>query len=238
MTGAGILAVALGAYTVARETSLFAVGRIDVRGGSGQVDAQVKRALAPLVGTSLVGLDGGDVLRRVDALPTVVSATYDRAFPHTLRITVVPERPVAVLRSGASAWLVSLRGRVISPLGASADASLPRVWLGGKTPVHVGELLPSSGGGGVARALGSAGPFANRVASASLAGGVLVFHLRSGIELLLGAPAGIPLKIAVATGALQLLPAGTRFLDVSVPGRPVSGTRIPPATLMQTSSRG
>src|SRR5215471_20491133 len=91
--GFGILAFALGAYLVARETSLFAVTRIEVEGGSPQVTAQVRHALAPVVGASLVGLDGAEVLRKVDGLPTVVRASYDRAFPHTLRISVVPERP-------------------------------------------------------------------------------------------------------------------------------------------------
>ncbi|HZS29627.1 MAG TPA: FtsQ-type POTRA domain-containing protein [Gaiellaceae bacterium] len=235
--GLGILSVALGGYAIARETSIFALDRIDVRGGSSVVDAQVQRALASLEGTSLVGLSGAQVLQRVDALPTVVSATYDRAFPHTLRVTVVPEQPVAVLRAGSSAWLVSERGRVVSPLAARADAALPHIWLGGSASVHVGELLPSATAG-IFRALGQTGAFGRRVATASLAGGVLIFHLRSGIELVLGAPAGIPLKVAVATQALQALPAGSVFLDVSVPGRPVSGTRMPPAHPQQTSTRG
>ena len=43
--GFGILALALGAYLIARETSLFAIDRIEVRGGSPQVDAQVRQAL-------------------------------------------------------------------------------------------------------------------------------------------------------------------------------------------------
>lgn len=224
--GLGIIAVALGAYAIARETSVFAVRGIAVSGGSSQVDAQVQKALAPLLDRSLVGLNGAAAVRRVEALPTVVSATYDRAFPHTLRITVVPERPVAILRSGTSGWLVSVRGRVIASIAASADATLPRIWLGAKTHVRVADLLPLTNGGGIARALGSAGAFRARVATASLTGGVLVFRLRSGIEVLLGKPAGVPLKVAVATQALQALPSGTRFLDVSVPGRPVSSTRI------------
>jgi cell division protein FtsQ len=233
--GLGILCAALGAYAIARETSIFAVDKIDVRGGSSDVDAQVRHALASLAGTSLVGLNGAGVLQRVEALPTVVSARYDRAFPHTLRITVVPERPVAVLRMGGSAWLVSERGRVVSPIGAHAETTLPRIWLGGGTHIRVGELLPPATGG-ITRSLGQAGAFSRRVATASLVGGTLVFHLRSGIELLLGTPAGIPLKTAVATEALQAFPAGSAFLDVSVPGRPVSGTRI--AQAQQSSSRG
>ena len=94
--GLGLLAVALGGYLLARETPLFAIDRIEVRGGSPQVARQVHSALASVVGRPLVGLDGSAVLARVDALPLVVSASYARSFPHTLRLTVVPERPAAV----------------------------------------------------------------------------------------------------------------------------------------------
>jgi cell division protein FtsQ len=233
--GCGILAVALGGYGLARETSLFAIGRIEVGGGSPQLAAQVRRALAPLAGASLVGLDGVDVVRRVDALPTVARASYDRAFPHTLRITVVPERPAAVLRRGPRSWLVSARGRVIEPLPAHGDAALPRIWVSAHTPVWTGERLDARGAGAAARAVGLAGAFASRIASAVYAGGSLVFHLRSGVEVLLGDRAEIPLKVAVAQHALGLLPSGSTFLDVTVPGRVVSGTGSPAP---QGSSRG
>ena len=236
--GCGILVFALGGYALARETSLFAIDRIDVSGGSPRLAAQVRRALAPLAGASLVGLDGGDVVRRVDALPTVVRARYDRAFPHTLRIVVVPERPGAVLRRGPDSWLVSVRSRVIERLPAHADAALPRVWVSGHTPVWTGERLDVQGVGAAARAVGLAGPFAARVASASFVDGSLVFHLRSGLELLLGDRAAIRLKVAVAERALALLPSGSTFLDVSVPGRAVSGIGSPALSTPQGSSRG
>ena len=236
--GCGILALALGAYAIARETSLFAINRIDVSGGSSRLTAQVRQALAPLAGTSLVGLDGGDVLRRVDALSTVARASFDRAFPHTLRITVVPERPAAVLRRGPDSWLVSVRGRVIERLPAHADATLPRIWVAGRTPVLTGERLDVQGAGATARAVGLAGAFGSRIASASYADGSLVFHLRSGVEVILGDRAQIRLKVAVAEHALAVLPSGSTFLDVSVPGRAVSGTGSPALPALQGSTRG
>lgn len=238
--GLGILGLALCAYAVARETSLFAIRSVDVRGGSPQVQAQVRQALAPLAGTSLVGLDGADVVRRVDALPTVVSAGLDRAFPHTLRVTVVPERPVTVLRSGPHAWLVSARGRVMARLTkAQGHPHLPRMWVASHTPVAVGELLPAASGGAGARTVGLAGAFAARVASVSESAGSVVFHLRSGLQLRLGAPGGVRLKMAVTRRALRVLPPGTTYLDVSIPGRPVAGTGTPPSTgNPKVSSRG
>ena len=235
--GLGLLAVALGGYLLARETPLFAIDRIEVRGGSPQVARQVHSALASVVGRPLVGLDGSAVLARVDALPTVVSASYDRSFPHTLRITVVPERPAAVLRRGPDSWLVSTRGRVIERLPATAVPRLPRIWVSTRTPVRTGAELTAAAAA-AAHAVGLVGSFAARVDSASKVNGTLVFHLRSGLELLLGDGGDIKLKVAVAARVLSILPTGSTFLDVSSPGRPVSGIGSPPVLLPASSTRG
>jgi hypothetical protein len=238
--GLALLLLALCAYLLARGTSLFALRDVAVQGGPARVDAQVRQALGPLVGTSLVGLDGPDVVRRVEALPTVVSATYDRAFPHTLRLTIVPERPAAVLRRGADAWLLSARGRVMARLRKpQAHPHLPRIWLGSHTAVALGAVLPPAVGGAAARAVGLAGAFATRVGTVTDTGGLLVFHLRSGLEVSMGVVGGIRLKVAVIRRALRVLPLATTYLDVSVPERPVAGTGAPPVlSNPQVSTRG
>ena len=236
--GFGVLGVALGGYLIARETALFAVDRIQVSGASPVIAGQVRQALASLVGKPLVGLDGSAVLRKVDALPTISSASYDRAFPHTLRITVVPERPAAVLRRGPDSWLVSVRGRVIERLPATSLPRLPRVWVATRTPVQTGSELTAAGAATAAHAVGVAGAFAARVDSASYTGRVLVFRLRSGLELVLGGGGDVKLKVAVAETVLAKLPPGSTFLDVSIPGRPVSGTGSPLSYATPSSSRG
>ena len=236
--GLGIVALTLGGYLFARETSLFAIDRIEVRGGSAPVAREVRQALGSLAGKPLVGLDGSAVLQRVDALPTVVRASYDRDFPHTLRITVVPERPAAVLRRGADSWLVSVRGRVMERLPSTATPRLPRIWVLTRTPVQVGGQLAGNGDAIAARAVGLAGAFAPRIASASYTDGALVLRLHSGLLLLLGDPGDVKLKLAVAQRILTMLPSGSTFLDVSTPGRPVSGTGSPGLDTQQSSSRG
>jgi len=220
MVSLGIVAIAVGGYGIARETSLFAIHKVNVTGGSAAIDAQVAHALAPLVGKSLVGLNGSDVAQRAEALPTVVSASYDRAFPNTLRVTIVPERPIAVLRDGASAWIVSARGRVIRPIPPHTASAYPRIWVSAKT-VRVGEVLPPAIGGTLARVLAHTGALRSRVVTASYAGGVIALHLRSGLDLVLGSSGNLALKGAVAERVLRQLPAGTRLVDVSVPSRPL-----------------
>ncbi len=234
----GVLLLGLGGYLIARESSLFAIDRIEVRGASPRVAGQVREALGPVLGRPLVGLDGSAVLRDVDALPTVVRASYDRAFPHTLRVTVVSERPAAVLRQGSESWLVSARGRVMERLPGSALPRLPRIWLSTHTHVSIGSEVGVAGTAAAARAVGLAGAFAVRVASASDSDGTLLFRLHSGLELLLGDGTDIKLKVAVAAHVLAVLPSGSVFLDVSNPGRPVSGTGSPTVGLQQGSARG
>jgi cell division protein FtsQ len=221
--GLGLLALAGGAYALARETSAFAVGRIEVAGGSPLLRARVRRALAPLRGTSLLALDGKALERRVEALPWVVTAGYDRAFPHTLRVTIVPELPVAVLHRGRETWLVSSRGRAMARIAPGTRPLLPRIWVPTSTLVSTGAFLPAGEGGIAARTLGLVGRFPARIATATLAHGELVFVLRSGVQVRFGEPTDVRLKLAIARRALKLVPSGSTYLDVSVPGRPVAG---------------
>ena len=212
-----------GGYAAARDTSVFAIRSIEVRGASPAVAAQVRTALAPLLGRHLVGLDGGAVEQRVEQLPWVARASYDRAFPHTLRVTVVSERPVAVLRRGGQAWLVSTRGRVLAAVRADTHGALPRLWLGRNAVVRPGGFLADSRGGLAARSLALAAGFPYRIRTASSLPGSLTFVLGSGLELRLGDPADLRLKLAVARRVMHQLPAGATYIDLALPSRPVAG---------------
>lgn len=226
--------VLIGAYFAARETSTFAVRTIDVRGGTPALRKQVRTALAPVVGTSLLALNRRAIERRVDALPAVVSTSYDRAFPHTLRVRVVPEVPVAVLHRGKEAWLVSARGRAIKQIKAGTRLGLPRIWVPTAAQVTAGGFLTPDDGGTAAHALALAAGFPARFTTVSFAHGELTMQLRLGIELRLGEPVDVRLKLAIARRALHLLPAGSTYLDVAVPQRPVAGSN----SQLSTSASG
>jgi cell division protein FtsQ len=235
--GLGLVAIAVGAYWAARQSSAFSVARIEVDGAPAAVRLQVRRAVAPLLGTSLLALDGAALERRLEAVPTVRAAGYDRAFPHTLRIHILPELPVAVLHRGTETWLVSARGRVLSRVPNLTFGALARIWVPSKTALAPGAFLTPEWGGTAARAraraarvparsapLALAARFPARIATVSLVQGRLVFRLRSGLVLELGEPTDIRLKLAIARRALAALPPGAAYVDVSVPGRPVAGT--------------
>ena len=228
LVGTALILVAAGMYGIARETSLFAVDAIRVRGASPALAAEVQRELRRYDGRSLVSLDAASVENRVAGLPAVRAATVDRAFPHTLVVRVVPELPVAVLRRGADSFLVSPRGRVIAPVPRGTHRDLPRIWLPTSTELQLGSFLGGGDGGLAARSLaafvGSGFPGVTFVRALD---GQITLGLRGGLEIHLGAPVDLRLKIAIAHGIVPglALPAagGPDYLDISVPERPVAG---------------
>jgi cell division protein FtsQ len=227
VVGVALVAIAGGAYGVARQSSAFAIGRVEVAGAPPDVRRQVQRTLAPLLGTSLLALDGAALERRLEALPTVLSAAYDRSFPHTLRVRIRPETSVAVLHRGKETWLVSGRGRVVARIPNLTHGALARIWVPRATEVAAGAFLAPDAGGTTVRTLALAARFPARIAVASLAHGELLYRLRSGVELRLGRPTDVRLKLAIARRALRHLPPGATYVDVSVPERPVAGQENP-----------
>jgi cell division protein FtsQ len=227
LLGLALLGASIGAYVGARESSLFAVQSVDVRGAPPRISREVESSLGGLLGTSLLRLDRTDVERRLAALSDVRGISLDRSFPHTLVVTVRPERPVAVLRQGADAWLVSARGRVIRPVELGTARTLPRIWLGKDATLRLGATVGDAEG---SRAVAALGPIAGtgfgpRIRLVRAGEDELTFVLRSGVELRLGDGGDIRLKLAIARRILRAAGASMAagaYLDVSVPERPVT----------------
>jgi hypothetical protein len=227
LIGLALLALAVGGYAAARGTSLFAVRTIDVRGGTPALRAQVRAALADEVGASLLEVDGASIGSRLGAIPGVRSYTYDRAFPHTLKVVVAREIPVLVVRRvpGADAFLVAADGKVIRMLPHSRLSHLPRLWVKSTVDMRAGDPLPAPYED-AARAVAV-------VRGAGLRGGVetvlagrdeLRLVLSGGLQVRLGDAGDLRLKFAIARRILRSTGAaasGGGYLDVSVPQRPV-----------------
>ncbi len=232
LIGFALVAAAVGLYVLARETPMFALQRIEVEGAPPAVASHVRAALAPLDGTSLLALHQADVERRLAPLTDVATASYDRSFPHALRVTVRAEHAVAVARRGAKVWLVSGEGRVMAPAPTGTQRSLPRIWLTQSGDPEAGAALVDRQGLRAVRALAIARRtgFRTRIWNAKAQAHELTFLLGSGLQLRLGDVRAVRLKLAVATRVLpQLRDGGYTYLDVSLPGRPVAGTNAQPA---------
>ena len=224
LIGLALFVLAVGGYVGARETSVFAVRTIDIRGGDPALRARVKAVLADEVGQSLLRIDGDSLGRRITPLPGVRSFRYDRAFPNTLRVVLRPEEPVLVLRRGADAYLVAASGRVIRPLAHPRRSQLPRFYVTGDVNVRVGEPLAAK--------IVTAATVLAPLRGAPLPGGVrfvrggkeLTLVLAGGLEVRLGDSGDAQLKLAIARRILRVASAAATsagYLDVSVPERPV-----------------
>jgi len=217
-------------YLAARETPVFAVREVDVTGAPPVVREAVLEAATPFLGESLVALDRDELRRSLEALPTVRSFRIDRAFPHTLRIAVAPERPLAVLRHGKRGWLVSERGRVMQEIDASVAAARPRIWIGQGTRVESGEQVDSAGVRAGLRVLRRVpDDFPVRIRAVQARDGAVTLVLAGDAELRLGTEDALTVKLHVAGRVLRALTVQERrdlaYLDVTVPERPVAASQ-------------
>jgi cell division septal protein FtsQ len=218
-------------YLAARMTPVFAVRTIEVSGATREVREAVRNAAEPFAGKSLVGFDGDELVAEVEALPSVRSVRYDRAFPSTLRISVTPEVPLAVLRLGPERWLVSQRGRVIRRYVPDPEDRFPRFRIAGRVNVEAGAFVTDDTAHVILGALAAAPVrFPARIDQVSLDGGELSMELHTSWgnpELRLGEPTDLRAKLAAAAVVLRSLAAndgeGVGYVDVSVPERTVVG---------------
>jgi len=230
--GFALVLGAVGLYLLARVTPMFSLSQIEVEGAPPAVAEHVRRALAPLEESSLLALEPSDVERRLSALPDVAGASYDRDFPHTLRVTVRAEHPVAVARHGTRAWIVAASTRVIQEVPLGTRQALPRVWLEHSDDPQPGTRLADRLALRAVRALALArlADFHGWIRRVRARERDLTFLLASGIELRLGDLRAVPLKLAIAARVLPGLLRDRRYLylDVSVPERPVVGSTLNP----------
>jgi cell division protein FtsQ len=233
LVGLGLFFAAASLYLVARQTSLFAVTTLDVRGGTPAIRAEVRAALAGDQGRSLLRVDRDQVAGLLATVPDVASFRYDRRFPHTLRVTIRPERGALVLRRGPDAFLVSTTGRVLRKLPHPRASSLPRVWLRPQTQLEVGEELSAADGAAAAAAVAAARAVGFHFTVRTISGGDdgLALVLPSRFEVRLGDPGDLRLKLTIAGRILSAETSATTqpgYLDVSVPERPVlsSNSRV------------
>jgi cell division septal protein FtsQ len=219
------VAAIVGGYFVARETSMFAVQRIEVTGARPSVIQRVDAALAPLDGSSLLALNAADLDERLSPLRDVSLVSYDRAFPHTANVVVSAERPVAVLRRGSQAWIVTERGRVLESVSNPRESGLPRIWDANAPVPSAGDVLTADEALRPARLLGGVlsadSNLFRHVSEARYVDGDLSLVLASGIEIRLGDADELALQLAVAQRVLDTTGPGVQYVDVSVPERAV-----------------
>jgi cell division protein FtsQ len=222
---ASVAAVGL-AYVIARETPLFAVKDLEIVGASPDVRQDVGGVIDELAGTSLVKIDPAAVERDLRALPSVLDVSVDRSFPHALRVAVVPERPLAVVRDGQAAWIVSRRGHVIRAVERGSRPVLPRIRSTAAAGLSPGEQVADAGARVLLRVLADVpADFPARIRAARGDEGGFTLMLGAETELRLGSADDLGLKLAAASAVLRTMSEDERqelaYLDVRLPQRVV-----------------
>jgi len=227
LVGVAALLLAVCLYAVARGTSMFAIERVEVQGAPPGVAARVRTALEPLAGSSLLAFDATDGDRRLASVPVVAAVSYDRDFPHTLVVSVVTERPIALLRRGPAAWVVSDTGRVLRNVSARPLPDLPRIWLPATADPLVGAVVADDSALAVS-ALSTVRDvrLPLPIRSVRLVDGEISLTLSSGTHILMGSRSRLLLKAAVAARILEVTPTALT-IDVSVPERVVTSETAP-----------
>jgi cell division septal protein FtsQ len=224
---------AIAGYQVLKASSVFAVRSIVVEGGTASLNAQVKAVMAGAVsGRSLLEVSTSPLQRELLRMPDVRTARVDRAFPNTLRVTLVPERPAVIAVAGRSAYAVASDGRVLGPADPSRSR-LPEVSLATHGMPAAGSSTQDANLRAALAALASTPAWfdrrVGRITRLVPRTGSLTLVVGHGLVLRLGSIGPLDLKLQVAARVLGVMPRRDRrslaYVDVSAPGHPALGYR-------------
>jgi cell division protein FtsQ len=119
----------------------FAVRRIEVRGASPMVEAEIRAALIDVTGASSLDLDAAALRRRIESLGWVASARVSLEAPEALTVDVVERVARAVWRVDGEPALIDETGAVVTPAFRRSDhPDLPLV-VGQGANLAVAEAL-------------------------------------------------------------------------------------------------
>jgi cell division protein FtsQ len=220
-----------GGYWGLEHSSVFSASRVVVTGATKGVDAQVRTLISTdVAGKSLLQVDASSLAARLDAMPYVRSARVDRAFPHTVAVTVVMERPVAFVRAGKAGYVISSDGRVLRAT-AKAPKHLAKLMLPAgpaQTPGHTIATAPMQAALSVLTTAPHSFPRdIARIKGVTSGPAGVVATFGHHLHIRLGDTTRLQLKLRVAALVLSKMGESIRrsvaYVDVSSPARPTLG---------------
>jgi cell division protein FtsQ len=215
LAGVGIIAGVAWALLGSR---LLVVRSVTVTGEHLVTSAQVVAAADVPLGTSLIGVDAGQVARRVEGIRQVASVTVSKDWPDHLTITVRERVPVVAVRMAAGGYdLVDPTG-VLVVWSRTRPARLPLY----QTSVDGGALRGNPGLATAAAVLAELSPALSKqvaeVGAPDTANQVLL-GLRDGKTVLWG---GSDYAAQKNRELAVLLRGAAHYIDVSAPGTVVT----------------
>jgi cell division protein FtsQ len=216
-----LVLLATGGWLWLRNSSLVAVRQVTVIGVSGPDASQIRSALTGAArGMTTLNVKLGALQTAVKPFPVVKHLTVRTSFPHTMRIDVAEQVPVAEVSAGGRQIAVSADGTLLHD--APSTGPLPTipvsVFPGG---THVDRSLEPE------VSLLAAAPYAllarvDQVSTDPTHG--LVAALRNGPKIYFGDATDLQGKWSAATAVLaSSTSAGAAYIDVTDASRPAAG---------------
>lgn len=227
IAAAALLLVAAVGFFVVRDSSMFAVRDVTVRGVSGpdgpKIEASLREAARDM---STLHVDADKLTRTVRTFSTVKSIGVRRDLPHGLTLVVHEKRAVATVERGGQRVPLAADGRLLQ--GSTPPKNLPALDLKDITGPRIADRR-----GRQLVALVAAAPNAlrARASRAEITGKGLTLTMDRGPDLFFGTPENLAQKWRAAARVLADPAAeGASYIDVRVPGRPAAGGLAPLAS--------
>lgn len=221
---AALLAAVLGAGYMLwlRDSGLVAVKEVEVTGLTGRDADRVRTALDGAArGMTTLHVDRDALEAAAAPFPVVRAIEVETDFPSGLRVTVIEQRPVAVLVSGERRIPVAGDGSVLS--GLPTEGSLPEIHTAVAIPAA--QLEPGATRDAARVAGGAPGVLVTRLDQVEREESRgLVVSVEDGPELIFGTAERLTAKWAAAVRVLaDPDAAGAEYLDLRLPERPAAG---------------
>ncbi|MBC7459767.1 MAG: FtsQ-type POTRA domain-containing protein, partial [Thermoleophilia bacterium] len=204
---------------------VFAVGHVEIQGAGAVGDLEVcQRVDSLLAGQTIFTVDAAALARRVGELPFVRSVQVERHLPDGLGIRIVEYRPLALACGGATCWLVSPDGRILTKVpGSEWRGRVPVVRLESSSKVRPGIRLPQEPGLALLLAVPHDLPL--DFTSIDVSPYSIVATTGDGVQVRFGRAEHFASKLAAAARILTSWSARTHriaYVDVSVPSNPAT----------------
>ena len=233
----GLLLVAAITLFALRDSSVFSIDGVEVAPTEHVTESDIQNLVKVPAGSTLLNVDTASIEEALKKDPWIASVSFERVFPHTLRI-VIHEQAVdalVVMSSGSIAWYLGDGGSWIQPTSVTAaedqsvdDAALESAMAEGCLLITdvPATVAPEAGLPATDASLlavqkfreGFSEDFASQVVSYSAPSeDNISCTLESGVEVLLGSPTDIATKQAFVEKIIEKNPGTLLFINVRVP---------------------
>lgn len=232
-----LVIVAAVALFALRDSSVFSIDSVEVEPTTHVTESDIANLVEVPEGATLLNVDTASIEAALKRDPWISSVSFERVFPHTLRI-VIHEQAVdalVVMSSGSIAWYLGDAGIWIQPTSVTStesqsvdDVALERALSEGCLLITDVPATVSPKAGSVATDAsllavqkfrdGFSDDFASQIASFSAPSeDSISCTLKSGVEVLLGSPTDIATKQAYIESLVEKYPGSLLFINVRVP---------------------